>query len=344
MVNGQNLLSNKFTSTTMKVAITGSSGHLGEALCRTFQEKGIAYIGIDIKPSNYTTHVGSITDKGFLNEVIQGVDYILHTATLHKPHVATHSKEAFIAVNISGTLNLLEEAKAKAVKGFIFTSTTSVFGDLLRPPAGTPAVWVTEEMTYLAKNIYGLTKNAAEDLCRLFYRNHKLPCIILRTSRFFWEEDDNKDVRDTYIDVNIKINEYSHRRVDVEDIVYAHLLAMEKVAEIGFNKYIISATPPFQKEDLALLNTNAPSVIKRIYPEVEAIYQERNWKLFPQIGRVYVNEKARRELGWEPKYNYDYILNCLQEGQPFKSALTQSIGIKRYHKTIFKDGPYPVNE
>ena len=123
---------------------------------------------------------------------MKGVTAVLHAATLHKPHVATHSRQDFVDVNVTGTLNLLEEAAAAGVTAFVYTSTTSVFGDALVPPPGEPAAWVTEDVIRVPKNIYGVTKAAAEDLCQLFARNHSLRAIVLRTSRFFPEEDDNR--------------------------------------------------------------------------------------------------------------------------------------------------------
>src|SRR5205823_10144848 len=115
-----------------------------------------------------------------------------------KPHIATHGRHDFIDTNVTGTLNLLEEAAAAGVGSFVFTSTTSIFGDALAPASGAPAAWVTEEVVPVPKNIYGVTKAAAEDLCQLFHRNQGLACIVLRTSRFFPEEDDNRDVREQY--------------------------------------------------------------------------------------------------------------------------------------------------
>ncbi len=74
---------------------------------------------------------------------------------------------------------------------------------------------------------------------------------MLRTSRFFPEEDDKRAVRINYSDSNAKANEYLYRRVDMEDVVRAHLLAAEQASAIGFRKYIISATTPFRPSDLA---------------------------------------------------------------------------------------------
>jgi nucleoside-diphosphate-sugar epimerase len=327
----------------MRILITGSGGHLGEAIIRTLRDRKIDHTGIDIKNSDYTTHVGSISDKAFIEKSMKRVDAVIHAATLHKPHVATHRQQDFINVNIMGTLNLLEEARRQRVKAFIYTSTTSTFGNTLTPGRDKPAVWVTEETKAIPKNIYGVTKTAAEDICQLFYNDHKLPCLILKTSRFFPEADDNQSIRDLYADENIKANEYLYRRVDVEDVVTAHLLAIEKAPQTGFGKYIISATSPFSKGDLISLRNNAPDVVTKLFPDYEEIYRLRNWRMLPGIDRVYVNEKARTELGWKPKYDFRYVLDCIKKGMDFRSELSKSVGIKGYHSEVFEHGPYPVN-
>jgi UDP-glucose 4-epimerase len=317
----------------MKILVTGSSGHLGEALMRVLREERKDVIGIDILPSPHTDQVGSIADKNFVSRNMQGVKHVLHTATLHKPHVATHKNQQFIDTNVTGTPNLLEASVENNVRSFIFTSTTSTFGDALTPGPDSPAAWITEDVVPIPKNIYGVTKTAAEDLCQLFYRNHKLPCLVLKTSRFFPEEDDDNSIATNFADANAKANEYLYRRVDTEDVVSAHLLAMEKAHHIGFGKYIISATTPFEKNHLQSLRRNAHEVVKSLYPDFEKIYARLGWKMFSTIGRVYVNKKAREELGWLPKYDFGYILNKLKAGTDFKSELAGVIGSKGYHRS-----------
>ena len=299
-------------------------------------------IGVDIVPSNFTSKVGSIIDQNYVRQCMAGIDAVLHTATLHKPHISTHSRQSFIDTNITGTLNLLEEAVLAGARSFIFTSTTSTFGNALTPPANAPAAWITEEVTPIPKNIYGVTKTAAEALCELFYRNHSLPCLILRTSRFFPEVDDRKETREAYQDGNIKANELLYRRVDLEDVVSAHLLALEKASAIGFDRYIISATTPFTPDDLLDLRMNAPLVVKRRFPDYEEVYAQRDWKMFPDIERVYVNERARNNLGWQPRYDFRYILDSLKAGTDPRSSLARAVGSKGYHARKFAEGSYPV--
>jgi len=322
--------------------VTGSAGHLGEALMRSLPREGHQVIGLDAMPSAFTHEVGSITDRTFVRDCMRGVQAVVHAATLHKPHVATHSRQAFVDVNVSGTLTLLEEATSAGVRAFVFTSTTSTFGHALTPPGGAPATWVTEDVVPVPRNIYGVTKVAAEGLCELFHLNAALPCLILRTSRFFPEPDDRPETRLAYEDANAKANEFLYRRVEIEDVVSAHLVALERASTIGFGRYIISATTPFTRADLQELRTKAPAVVKRLVPRYEEVYERRGWSMFPGIDRVYVNDRARSDLGWKPRYDFARVIDLLHAGQDPRSDLARTIGSKGYHARVFVDGPYPV--
>ena len=326
----------------MKVLITGSAGHLGEGLVLTLRNTNHEAIGVDIVQSDFTDQVGSIVDRGFVKRCMVGIDAVLHTATLHKPHVGTHSRQSFVDTNVTGTLNLLEEAAANGVGAFVFTSTTSAFGDALTPPADAPAAWITEDVAPVPKNIYGVTKTAAEDLCALFHRNLRLACLILRVARFFPEADDSKETRDRYADGNVKANEFLYRRVDIADVVSAHLMALEKAPLLGFGRYIISATTPFTPEDLSALRVDAPGVLKHRIPDYEAVYARLGWKMFPSIERVYVNARAREELGWRPRYDFESVIANLKAGEDPRSPLAQAVGSKGYHADQFAEGPYPL--
>src|SRR3954447_20156571 len=249
----------------MRILVTGSSGHLGEALMRVLRAEGADVAGLDVLEGPYTDLVGSIADRAVVRRALEGADAVLHAATLHKPHVGSHSRQEFVDTNVTGTLNLLEEAVGAGVTRFVFTSTTSTFGRALTPPPGAPAAWITEDVKPVPRNIYGATKTAAEDLCELIHRDHGLPVLILRTSRFFPEPDDRDEVRSAYDDANLKVNELLYRRVDLEDVVAAHRLALDKAPTIGFGRYIISATTPFRHDDLAELRADAPAVVRRLH-------------------------------------------------------------------------------
>jgi UDP-glucose 4-epimerase len=322
----------------MRILVTGSSGHLGEALCRVLDADGIETAGLDILPSPHTTIVGSVADRETVEQAVQGVDAILHAATLHKPHVGSHTRQEFVETNITGTLTLLEAAVAAGVSRVIYTSTTSAFGRALTPAPGAPANWITEDVVPVPRNIYGVTKVAAENVCELVHRDHGLPILILRTSRFFPEADDRDDVRAAYEDANLKVNELLYRRADLEDIVSAHRLALDKAPTLGFGRYIISATTPFTPDDLAELHTDAPAVVERHHPGYREVYDQLGWRMFGSIERVYVNAAARRDLGWAPRHDFGRALERLARGEEWRSELTLQVGAKGYHAE--STGPY----
>ena len=320
--------------------VTGSAGHLGEALMRLLRARGIAARGLDRRASPFTDATGSITDRGFVAEAMAGASAVLHAATLHKPHVGTHPAQAFVDTNVSGTLALLEAATAAGVYGFVLTSTTSAFGSALIPAPGAPAAWISEEVQPVPRNIYGTTKLAAEALAELSHRRDGLPVVVLRTARFFPEGDDDAAKRAAYSLDNAQANELLYRRADIEDVAEAHLAAVGRARSIGFGRFIVSATTPFTADDLPLLRSDAAAAAGRHFPEAAALYAARGWSLFPSIDRVYDNRAARVALGWQPRHDFGTMLAALAAGRDFRSALARAVGSKGYHEAGIEAGPY----
>ncbi|KAI8801774.1 NAD dependent epimerase/dehydratase family protein [Cladochytrium replicatum] len=325
--------------------VTGSAGHLGAALMLTLPSLGYTPLGIDILPSATTDLVGSITDRNFIRGIFEGSDikHIVHAATLHKPHVESHSKQEFVDTNITGTLVLLEEAASalggerNQIESFVFISTTSAFGGALSAKPGEPAAWIDENVTPKPRNIYGVTKVAAEDLCSLIHKDSGLPVVILRTSRFFNEADDDEERRDAMDDANLKVLELAYRRCDMEDIVSACDLAMKKARKLGFARYIISAPPPFanDRDTLIALNSDPRELFGNVHPGVREVFERKGWKHLKRVDRVYDSSKAARELGWEPKFTFKNVILSIRDGKEnaWLSELGRKIGKKGYHQT-----------
>ena len=312
----------------MTVLVTGSSGHLGEALMRTLGGAGRPAAGMDVRASPFADVVGSIVDRAAVRRAMAGVKTVLHTATLHKPHVGTHGRDAFVETNVRGTLILLEEAARAGVGSFVMTSTTSAFGDALKPPPGEPAAWIDETVAAVPKNIYGVTKTAAEDICRLFWRNEKLPCVVLRTSRFFPEADDDPEARAAFDSDNLKANEFLFRRVAIEDVVDACLVAAERAPALGHGLYVVSATTPFRREDAARLSADAAAVVREQASGWQAEYERRGWRMARSIDD---SSLARRELGWRPKWDYAAVVARLKKTGDIRGPMAKAVGEKGYH-------------
>jgi nucleoside-diphosphate-sugar epimerase len=299
----------------MRLLVTGSSGWLGRHLVPMLRAAGHAVTGLDVVPGPWTEIVGSVADRTTVDRAIgdHGVEAILHGGALHKPDIVRYPAQAFVDVNVTGTLNLLEAAAAAGHDRFVFTSTTSLMiTQAIRDGAGEAAHWLDETSGPLApRNIYGVTKLTAEGLCRLHHAEQGLNCIVLRTGRFFPEDD---DTHTTPSGDNLKANEFLNRRLTVEDAARAHVVALERAPEIGFGLYLVSAPTPFARDEAAALKRNARAVIARHFPDAGALYAERGWTLPTSLDRVYDAGRITRELGFRCETDFAAVLDALRTG------------------------------
>ena len=102
----------------MNILVTGSSGWLGQTLVPRLVRDGHKVVGLDPEPGPTTEVVGSVVDRALVRHLVRdhGIEAIVHGAARHKPHIETHDNSEFVAVNVQGTLNLLEEAVAPGSK------------------------------------------------------------------------------------------------------------------------------------------------------------------------------------------------------------------------------------
>jgi nucleoside-diphosphate-sugar epimerase len=304
----------------MRILLTGSSGWLGRFLAPRLRREGHDVTGLDVAPGADTSVVGSVADRHLVERAIgdHGVEAVVHAGALHKPDIARYPKQAFVDVNVAGTLNLLEAAAAAGCGRFVFTSTTSLMiSEAIRAgKAGGAkrAAWLTEAFGPLEpRNVYGVTKRAAEQLCAIVHREHGLPVVVLRTGRFFPEED---DTHRELSGPNAKANEFLNRRLTVEDCAEAHVAALARAPEIGFGLYIVSAPPPFAEADAEALIADAPAVVARHFPEAAELYARAGWRLPSHLDRVYDPSLAERELGFRARTGFAAILAALRDGRP----------------------------
>ena len=304
----------------MHVLLTGSSGWLGRFLAPALREGGHTVTGLDVAPGPESHVVGSIASRAVVDRAMGlGIDAVIHTAALHKPDIVRYPVQTFVDVNVTGTLNLLEAAKAAGHDRFVMTSTTSLMiSQAIRDERSDAAIWLDESTGPLApRNIYGVTKLAAEALCRLYAADHGLSCIALRTARFFPEDD---DTHKRPSGENLKAIEFLHRRLTVEDAAAAHIAALNKAPEIGFGLYLVSAPPPFARSDAEALKHDAAAVIRERFPDAAELFAGRGWTLPASLGRVYDPLLAEQQLGFRCQTDFAAVLQALREGAPLPFA------------------------
>lgn len=301
----------------MRVLLTGSTGWLGRHLAPRLTAQGHDVTGLDVTPGPYTHIIGTVANRTLVDDTFDchGIEVVIHAGALHKPDIARFPARAFVDTNVTGTLNLLEAAARAGHGRFVMTSTTSLMvSQEVRNETSDAAVWMDEEYGPLVpRNIYGVSKLAAELLCRQVQIETGMRVTVLRTARFFPEDDD------THIDQatdNLKAIEFLHRRLAVEDAAQAHIAALHQAPPAGFGLYVVSAPTPFSREDCPDLKCDAASVIARRFPDAPALFARKGWTLPATLGRVYDSARIERELGFRCRTDFAAILEALRTDAP----------------------------
>mgnify|MGYP003526854325 CR=1 FL=1 len=164
----------------MRILVTGASGRIGGATAARLALRH-QVTGIDRRPGPLTAEIVDVRDTGRIAPLLADLDAIVHTASLHVPDLAASSVGEFRAVNVDATRRLLAAAGEAGVARFVYTSSTSLYGDAMLPAAG-EAAWVTEDLAPRPRDVYDETKLAAEEAC-LDAARQGLACTSLRMSR-----------------------------------------------------------------------------------------------------------------------------------------------------------------
>lgn len=278
----------------MRILVTGASGRIGGAIAARLSLRH-QVTGLDLRPGPLTQVTGDVRDTALVAGHLAGADAVVHTASLHVPDLAARSAAEFHETNVAATRRLLAACGEAGVRRFVYTSTTSLYGDAMLPGSG--AVWVTEALVPQPRDVYDETKLAAEEACRDAARAG-LACVALRMSRCFAEEPRLVAIYRLY------------RGVDAEDVAQAHELALGAPG-CGFAVFNVSAPTPFLEPDCPRLLTDAAAVVQERHPWAAAEFARRGWELPRSIDRVYVVERAMAGLGYRPVHDFASLFRRL---------------------------------
>lgn len=285
----------------MNVLVTGSSGRIGESVAKALEASGYSVIGIDKRDGRFTSYLGDICNTLFIENIIKQCDYIVHTAAYHAPHVGLISDQEFYKV-VLATKEIANLAVKLGVKKIIFTSSTAVYGHASK--AQNKAVWVDEATIPMPKTIYHTTKIEAEDYLNKIALEHNLSCVLIRMSRCFAEPANHMAVYRL------------HRGIDRRDVARAHLLALENEKLPVFERFVISGETPFCFSACEELFSNPSSQLMKTSPNLVDWLKEIKMGLPNSIDRVYDSSKAKKLLGWHPKYGFEELIKQHSSNSP----------------------------
>ena len=177
----------------------------------------------------------------------------------------------------------------------------------------TSAFWLDEEFGPLApRNVYGATKLEAERLCRRVHDEHGLAILVLRTGRFFPEEDDtHRDLSGE----NRKANEFLNRRLTVEDAADAHVAALEQAPALGFDTFILSAPPPFARGGLRGADPRRAGGDRAPFSRCgRPLRRARAGRCRPLSTGSTIRRAPKRRLGFRCRTDFAAVLDALRSG------------------------------
>ena len=274
----------------MKILLTGSSGRIGRAIFGAMAGHHET-VGLDRSPFSTTRFVGDISDAPLLRQAMAGVEAIVHTASLHAPHVGMEEDAEFARVNVDGLRLLVGMATDMGVRTFVYTSTTALYGDAVEPGHCT---WIDETTAPLPRTVYHRTKLEAEALLE-DVAGPALAVRVVRMSRCFPEPVDRMAVYRLC------------RGIDARDVADAHVAALE-AGGAPFQRYIASARTPFTREDTDALARDPRGVLAIRCPELVEEFVRRGWPFPRTIDRIYDAQAARDALGWQSRYGFEEVL------------------------------------
>lgn len=276
----------------MQIFVTGCASFIGRELLRQCRHKGIQAAGVDLVNTEFPgCAVADVRSPAIVDYIPQNVDAIVHLAALSRdPDCRDKAYQCFDA-NVMGTLNLMEAAKAKGARQFIFASSEWVYD---RFEAG---VAKTEDDVIDVSRLtseYALSKLVSEANLRQKYQHGFCPVTILRFGIIYGPRAGNWSAVESLLhavatqdEVTVGSLGTGRRFIHVSDIAAA---VIASVGLDGFEIINIQGPEMVTLRDIIetakkLLGRN-PAVTERATDQVSL--------------RTVSEQKARTLLGWQP--------------------------------------------
>ena len=311
----------------MKILVTGGTGFTGKALVKRLLDNGHQVIALDYKEGLKTEElrgwgaeviIGSVTDKDVVRCSMDGVEIVLHVAAAFREMDV--SNDFYRDVNIEGTRNVLEAAFSQKVKKFIYCSTCGVHGNVDNPPGD-------EDSPINAADYYQQTKYEAEPIVNEFFKKG-MRTVIIRPAAIYGPGDPER-----FLMIFKRVAKGTfpmfgngktlYHPLYIDNLIDAFMLAMEEGKGDG-RTYLIADDEYIEIEELVLKVALALNVKLKIshYPIgpvilagyiCEKVCKPFNFAppIFPRRvdwyrqNRAFKIDKAKRELGYQPKVGID---------------------------------------
>ena len=289
----------------MRVLITGGGGNLGRALAPALEEAGHEPVLMDYRALDtpYESMRADARDETGVLRALRGVEVVVHAAALHGIHLEKYSTDDFWDLNVAGTRNVYEAALESGIEKVLLCSTMAAYGEVA-PEGGDPPV-ITEDLPLEPKDYYGLSKKLCEEMAVYYHRRHGVRTIAYRLGMF---------VPESFVGYGFRLLKGG---VDDRDVAQAFLLGLDDTG-VTFDAFNVMAEVPFSAEEFGQWSRDPEGFLEERYPSVARLAEEQGanfGELVRMWGFTYWSiEKAKRVLGYRPRYNFPQFFEALKGG------------------------------
>jgi NAD dependent epimerase/dehydratase len=297
-----------------KVLVTGAEGfigsHLTESLVRagydvrsfvlynSFNSWGwLDHCGADVR-GKFEVFAGDVRDPNGVRAALKGCDSVLHLAALIAIPYSYHSPDTYVDTNIKGTLNVVQAARDLGLSRVVHTSTSEVYGSARFVP-------ITEDHPLQGQSPYSASKIGADQIAMSFYTSFGTPVTIIRPFNTYGPRQSARAVIPTIItqiangNRQVKLGALHPTR----DFNYVSDTVAGLMAALGAQGAVGEVCNIGSNFEISIGDT-ARAIAEVMQVEIEICTDEQ--RLRPEkseVTRLYAaNDKARRLLGWEPRY------------------------------------------
>jgi Nucleoside-diphosphate-sugar epimerases len=297
-----------------KVLITGASGFIGSHTVESALDRGYSvrvflrynstgYVGnlrfLGKKLKEIEIFWGDIRDYTSVLRAVKGVDYVIHLAAQISVPYSFQNPIDFAMNNVVGTTNILKASVECGISKFVYTSTSEIFGGSDEP--------LNEDSLRIPKSPYSASKVGADAMIKSFFYTYDLNTLILRPFNTFGPRQSIRALIPWIIyqglrSEKVKLGNLEPKRdfTYVKDTVEGILLALEKETE-GGDEINLGTGRSFSV--MEVVEVVSKVLGKNLKVEVEEkLKRPKKAEVFNLIAD---NSKAKRVLGWEPKWSFE---------------------------------------
>ena len=290
------------------VLVTGASGHLGSNLAPLLIKEGFKVRGMDMRepetplPEACTFTQADLSNRPALLELLDGVDVIVHTASIHP--WKQYTDDQYLDANVKGTWHLYSAAVETGINQVVLCSSIAAIGYHNVPMDACP---ISEDMRFPMGDLYSYTKHTQETIARMHAETGKVRTFALRPPPFMPRHE-----LETCFALTGPF-------AVVSDMASAHLAAVEVMTglrEAGgpvgpFEAFNTINRLPYTAEDYRDTGGERKQLIQKYWPEAYEWLLSKGYR-GPVLSSSYDISKAERILGWRPQFNFEEAFAALQ--------------------------------